>query len=142
MDLDFVLAADCIKIGKKVAMQQRGTLTRSTPSVEDSKNMCVVVIVFSLHNGDKSRRVKVVIAANSLFSGIVMPILEVQSLMMLVLMLAVRDLWSDKVCGVDAVVGDYVVKSFHLEEVLVRLCALIRRSMGHATNMFFVGRFY
>ncbi|WP_407965204.1 hypothetical protein [Bartonella sp. C271] len=45
-------------------MQQRGTLTRSTPSVEDSKNMCVVVIAFSLHNGDKSRRVEVVIAAN------------------------------------------------------------------------------
>lgn len=59
--------------------------------------------------------------------------------MMLVLMLAVRDLWSDKVCRVDAVVGDYVVKSFHLEEVMARLRALIRRSMGYATNMLFCG---
>ncbi|MDD9333555.1 MAG: hypothetical protein PV354_07790 [Bartonella sp.] len=62
--LDFVLAADCIELGKKVAMQKKGTLTRSTLSIQGGKNMCVVVIVVPAHNGDKSRRVEVVIAAD------------------------------------------------------------------------------
>ncbi|AQX26958.1 response regulator transcription factor [Bartonella sp. Raccoon60] len=51
-----------------------------------------------------------------------------------VLMLTVRDRWSDKVRGIDAGADDYVVKPFHLEEVMARLRALIRRSTGHATN--------
>ncbi|WP_438721786.1 response regulator transcription factor [Bartonella rochalimae] len=51
-----------------------------------------------------------------------------------VLMLTARDRWSDKVRGIDAGADDYVVKPFHLEEVMARLRALIRRSTGHATN--------
>ncbi|KEC54181.1 response regulator transcription factor [Bartonella rochalimae] len=51
-----------------------------------------------------------------------------------VLMLTVCDRWSDKVRGIDAGADDYVVKPFHLEEVMARLRALIRRSTGHATN--------
>ncbi|AQX27657.1 MULTISPECIES: response regulator transcription factor [unclassified Bartonella] len=56
-----------------------------------------------------------------------------------VLMLTARDRWSDKVRGIDAGADDYVVKPFHLEEVMARLRALIRRSAGHATNMLSCG---
>ncbi len=51
-----------------------------------------------------------------------------------VLMLTARDRWSDKVAGMDAGADDYVAKPFHIEEVLARLRALIRRSSGHASS--------
>ena len=51
-----------------------------------------------------------------------------------VLILTARDRWSDKVAGIDAGADDYVTKPFHVEEVLARLRALIRRSTGHAAN--------
>ena len=51
-----------------------------------------------------------------------------------VLILTARESWSDKVQGFDAGADDYVVKPFHLEEVLARLRALLRRASGHATN--------
>jgi two-component system OmpR family response regulator len=51
-----------------------------------------------------------------------------------VLMLTARDRWSDKVQGFDAGADDYVAKPFHMEEVLARLRALLRRATGHATN--------
>lgn len=51
-----------------------------------------------------------------------------------VLILTARDRWSDKVRGIDAGADDYVAKPFHIEEVLARLRALVRRAAGHATN--------
>ena len=51
-----------------------------------------------------------------------------------VLMLTARDRWSDKVQGFDAGADDYVAKPFHLEEVLARIRALLRRSAGHAKS--------
>jgi two-component system, OmpR family, response regulator len=45
-----------------------------------------------------------------------------------VLILTARDRWSDKVQGFDAGADDYVAKPFHLEEVLARVRALLRRS--------------
>ena len=56
-----------------------------------------------------------------------------------VLMLTARDRWSDKVQGFDAGADDYVAKPFHLEEVLARLRALLRRSAGHAKSEFNCG---
>ena len=50
-----------------------------------------------------------------------------------VLILTARDLWSDKVSGIDAGADDYVTKPFHIEEVLARVRALIRRAAGHAS---------
>ncbi|MEO0619398.1 MAG: response regulator transcription factor, partial [Pseudomonadota bacterium] len=41
---------------------------------------------------------------------------------------------SDKVSGMDAGADDYVAKPFHMEEVLARVRALLRRSTGHAKN--------
>jgi len=51
-----------------------------------------------------------------------------------VLILTARDRWSDKVQGFDAGADDYVAKPFHMEEVLARVRALLRRSAGHATS--------
>src|SRR5256886_13051299 len=51
-----------------------------------------------------------------------------------VLILTARDRWSDKVQGFDAGADDYVAKPFHLEEVLARIRALLRRSTGHAKS--------
>ncbi len=51
-----------------------------------------------------------------------------------VLILTARDRWSDKVQGFDAGADDYVAKPFHMEEILARLRALLRRATGHATS--------
>lgn len=56
-----------------------------------------------------------------------------------VLILTARDRWSDKVAGMDAGADDYVAKPFHMEEVLARVRALLRRSTGHAKNEIEIG---
>jgi Response regulators consisting of a CheY-like receiver domain and a winged-helix DNA-binding domain len=56
-----------------------------------------------------------------------------------VLLLTARDRWSDKVAGIDAGADDYVAKPFHMEEVLARVRALVRRYAGHASNEIEVG---
>ena len=57
-----------------------------------------------------------------------------------VLILTARDRWSDKVAGFDAGADDYVAKPFHMEEVLARVRALLRRSAGHATSELSCGK--
>jgi two-component system OmpR family response regulator len=59
--------------------------------------------------------------------------------LMPVLLLTARDRWSDKVQGFDAGADDYVAKPFHMEEVLARLRALLRRAVGHASSEFVCG---
>lgn len=56
-----------------------------------------------------------------------------------VLILTARDRWSDKVGGFDAGADDYVVKPFHIEELLARVRALLRRATGHATSELICG---
>ena len=51
-----------------------------------------------------------------------------------VLILTARDRWSDKVSGIDAGADDYLAKPFHMEEMLARMRALLRRTAGHASN--------
>jgi two-component system OmpR family response regulator len=51
-----------------------------------------------------------------------------------VLILTARDRWSEKVQGFDAGADDYVAKPFHMEEVLARIRALLRRAAGHASS--------
>jgi len=50
-----------------------------------------------------------------------------------VLILTARDSWNEKVGGFDAGADDYLTKPFHMEELLARVRALIRRTAGHAT---------
>ena len=51
-----------------------------------------------------------------------------------VLVLTARDRWREKVAGIDAGADDYVTKPFHMEEVLARIRALVRRAAGLASN--------
>lgn len=50
-----------------------------------------------------------------------------------VLILTARDGWSDKVEGFKAGADDYLAKPFRVEEVVMRLRALVRRANGHAS---------
>ena len=56
-----------------------------------------------------------------------------------VLILTARDRWSDKVAGFDAGADASVATPFHMEEVLARIRALLRRAAGHATSELSVG---
>ncbi len=51
-----------------------------------------------------------------------------------VIILTARDRWSDKVAGMDAGADDYVAKPFHMEELLARVRAQVRRASGHAKS--------
>lgn len=50
-----------------------------------------------------------------------------------VLILTARDGWSEKVEGFKAGADDYLTKPFRIEEVVMRLRALVRRAAGHAS---------
>lgn len=57
-----------------------------------------------------------------------------------ILILTARDNWQDKVEGLNAGADDYVVKPFHLAELLARVSALLRRSTGHAASLITFGK--
>jgi two-component system response regulator PhoP len=50
-----------------------------------------------------------------------------------ILILTARGSWQDKVEGLDAGADDYLVKPFHVPELMARLNALLRRSAGVAS---------
>nr|WP_245253253.1 MULTISPECIES: response regulator transcription factor [unclassified Methylobacterium] len=56
-----------------------------------------------------------------------------------VIILTARDRWSDKVDGFDAGADDYVTKPFHMEELMARVRALLRRAAGHASSQIACG---
>jgi DNA-binding response OmpR family regulator len=51
-----------------------------------------------------------------------------------VLILTARDGWSDKVEGFRAGADDYLTKPFRVDELVMRLRALVRRATGHAAT--------
>ena len=56
-----------------------------------------------------------------------------------VLILTARDTWHEKVAGIDAGADDYLGKPFHMEELLARVRALIRRASGNASSVLACG---
>jgi len=56
-----------------------------------------------------------------------------------VLILTARDSWHEKVSGIDAGADDYLSKPFHMQELLARLRALIRRASGNASSVLSCG---
>lgn len=51
-----------------------------------------------------------------------------------VLILTARDGWSDKVAGFKAGADDFLTKPFRIEELMMRLRAIVRRAAGHAAT--------
>jgi len=56
-----------------------------------------------------------------------------------VLILTARGRWQDKVSGLEAGADDYLVKPFHLEELIARVNALLRRAAGLAQPLLACG---
>ena len=56
-----------------------------------------------------------------------------------VLILTARDGWSEKVEGFKAGADDYLTKPFRVEELIMRLRALVRRAAGHAATRIVCG---
>ncbi len=56
-----------------------------------------------------------------------------------VLILTARSRWNEKVAGLETGADDYLSKPFHMEEVIARLRALVRRSSGWANTILAAG---
>ena len=52
-----------------------------------------------------------------------------------ILILTARDTWQDKVDGLEAGADDYLTKPFHMEELMARVRALLRRSGGWSESV-------
>jgi two-component system, OmpR family, response regulator len=56
-----------------------------------------------------------------------------------VIILTARGNWTDRVDGIELGADDYLVKPFHMEELVARVKALVRRSAGVSTPVLEIG---
>ncbi len=59
-----VAAADCYSVGQQVADQYGGTLARASESSQGGQPVCVIVVLVPGKDGQRPRRVEVVVPAN------------------------------------------------------------------------------
>lgn len=59
-----VAAADCYAIGQQVADQHGGTLAKASESNQGGQSVCVIVVLVPAKDGQRPRRVQVVVPAN------------------------------------------------------------------------------
>ena len=57
-----------------------------------------------------------------------------------ILILTARGKWEEKVTGLEAGADDYLVKPFHIEELLARIRALLRRANGASQEILHFGQ--
>ena len=58
------VASDCYAIGEQVAAQNGGTLAKAAPSTKGGQPVCVVVILVPGKEGQRPRRVQLVVPQN------------------------------------------------------------------------------
>ncbi|AAL52519.1 conserved hypothetical protein [Brucella abortus bv. 4 str. 292] len=56
-------AGDCTAVGEQVAAQQGGQLAKATPTMQNGRAMCVIVVLIPGRNGERPRRVEVAVPA-------------------------------------------------------------------------------
>jgi hypothetical protein len=55
---------DCYAIGEQIAAQNGGTLAKASPSTQGGQSVCVVVILVPGKDGQRPRRVQMVVPQN------------------------------------------------------------------------------
>ncbi|PWL19021.1 hypothetical protein DKP76_00090 [Falsochrobactrum shanghaiense] len=56
-------AGDCAAVGERVAASQGGQLAKATPTVQNGKPMCIIVVLVPGRDGERPRRVEVAVPA-------------------------------------------------------------------------------
>lgn len=56
-------AGDCAAVGERVAASQGGQLAKATPTTQNGRAMCVVVVLVPGRDGERPRRVEVAVPA-------------------------------------------------------------------------------
>ncbi len=56
-------AGDCTAVGEQVAAQQGGQLAKATPTTQNGRAMCVIVVLVPGRDGERPRRVEVAVPA-------------------------------------------------------------------------------
>jgi hypothetical protein len=56
--------SDCYAIGEQIAAQNGGTLARAAPSTQGGQPVCVIVILVPGKDGERPRRVQMVVPQN------------------------------------------------------------------------------
>ncbi|MCO5163942.1 MAG: hypothetical protein M9939_22745 [Mesorhizobium sp.] len=60
-DVPLIPSSDCYSVGEEVAAQKGGALARSTASMQDGREMCIVVVLFPASDGQRPQRAEILV---------------------------------------------------------------------------------